>query len=585
MSNKFEKRNNAILILIVFASIVLFGVLYEKNRLAVETSAVEISNSLENWNLDNSTINGRPLIEDKGIYEEKPNSSIYDVYISVFPTKNENGETIDFSAFGKHSSRDHTYNPTLDCNIQIVNEDEKLDPLLSLDQKNATIRVRGNSSRGDTYKSYKVKLSNEAGSFLGQTNLNINKHSEDITKIATKLETDLLTKMDHILSYRTYFMRVWIRDASLPEEEQEFKYYGLYTEIEQPNKTYLEARGLSSNASMYKARDFSFALSDVLKDVDDPGYNVEEFETVLTIREADSHEKLIEMLTAVNDTTTDFKTVFETYFNEDNYLTWLAFNLLMGNNDIINHNFIIYSPENSKTWYFIPWDFDGTLRFGEYESSLMKLPDSLRGIQKLNQSVLHRRYLRMDGSIEKIENKMRELLESTVTRENVTAIVNAYKPVLEKTMMLSPDIELLDMPPNELLPYLDSLYDGILSNYEMFETSIQYPAPMYVSKPEKLENGALKFAWNPSYSYQGRPVTYNISIFTDYYMTQQVFDIKNIAETSYVKQDGLPSGTYYLKVTAVDSDGNEQLSMERFETMLTAVRGYNVNGLLEFVVE
>lgn len=584
MSNKFERRNNMILVLVVFACVVIFGVLYVKNRIPVEASA-EVSNSLEDWNLDVSSLNGRALREDKGIYDEKPDNTIYDVYLSVFPTKDENGDMIDFSAFAKHSSRDHTYNPTLDCNIQIVKEDEKLDPLLSLDQKNAIIRVRGNSSRGDTYKSYKVKLKDEAGSFFGQTNLNINKHSEDITKIATKLETDLLTQVDNILSYRTYFMRVWIRDASLPKEQQKFEYYGLYTEIEQPNKTYLEVRGLNSNASMYKARDFSFALSDVLKDVDDPGYNEEEFETVLTIREGNSHEKLIEMLTAVNDETADFKTVFDTYFNEDNYLTWLAFNLLMGNNDIINHNFIIYNPENSKTWYFVPWDFDGTLRFGEYESSLMKLPASLRGVQKLNQSVLHRRYLRLDGSIEKIEKKMQELLDTAITRERVTANINAYKPVLEKTMALHPDIELLDMPPNEFFPYLDSLYDGILSNYEMFETSIQYPAPMYVAKPETLENGALKIAWNPSYSYQGRPVTYNISIYTDFYMTQQIYSKNNIAETSFIKQDGLPAGTYYLKVTAVDSEGNEQLSMERFETMLTAVKGYNVNGLLEFTVE
>lgn len=583
--NKFEKRSSLILGSVVLVCIVIFGILYAKNAIPVEEPETVEKNSMSDWTVEKSLINGRTLVEDKGIYDETPNNNIYDVYISVFPTKDGKGDIIDFSAFSKHASRDHTYNPVLDCNIQIVNEDEKLDPLLALDQKNATIRVRGNSSRGDTYKSYKVKLDNEAGTFFGQTNLNINKHSEDVTKIATKLETDLLTKIDNILSYRTYFMRIWIRDASRPKEDQEFRYYGLYTEIEQPNKTYLEARGLSSNASMYKARDFSFSLSDVLRDVDDPKYNEEEFETVLTIREADDHKKLLEMLKAVNDETTDFRTVFETYFNEDNYLTWLAFNLLMGNNDIINHNFIIYSPENSNTWYFVPWDFDGTLRFGEYESSLMKLPPSLKGIQKLNQSVIHRRYLRLNGSIEKIENKMKELLDSSITRENVTANINAYKPVLEKTQMLYPDVELLDMAPDELLKYLDTLYDGILSNYEMFKVSAEYPAPMYVSKPEQQENGALKFAWNPSYSYQGRPITYNISVFADYQMTQKIFEQSNIAETTFTKTDGLPSGTYYLKVTAVDSVGNEQLSMERFETMLTAVKGYNVNGLLEFVVE
>ncbi len=581
--NKFERRNAVVLLAVVAAAIALFAFLYADTQVPVEAVPATPESALADWTLQDSAMNGVPLEEDKDIYEL--NTNIYDVYISVFPTKDENGQMLDFSAFDKHTSRDHTYNPVLNCNIQILEEGESLDPLMSLDQKNATIRVRGNSSRGDTYKSYKVKLDDEAETFFGQTNLNINKHSEDITKIATKLETDLLTQVDDIASYRTYFMRVWIRDTSLPQDQQSFEYYGLFTEIEQPNKTYLEARSLSSNAAMYKARDFSFMLSDVLKDVDDPGYNEEAFETVLTIREGNDHQKLLEMLEAVNDETTDFEQVFHQYFNEDNYLTWLAFNLLMGNNDIINHNFIIYSPENSQTWYFIPWDFDGTLRFGEYESSLMKLPTSLRGVQKLNQSVLHRRYLRLDGSLEKIEAKMQELLNETITRDRVTGLVNAYKPVLDKTLSLMPDVSLLDMAPSELLAYLDSLYDGIYANYLLFEESMEYPAPMYVAAPVKNSDNSIEFAWQASYSYQGRPITYNLRVYSDYNMQNLVFETANIADTRFVKQDGLAPGVYYLMVTAVDSEGHEQLSMERFETMLTDIKGYNVNGLLEFTVQ
>ena len=84
--------------------------------------------------------------------------------------------------------------------------------------------------------------------------------------------------------------------------------------------------------------------------MDDPAYSEEEFETVLSIREGSNHEKLLAMLADVNDTTRDFGEIFETYFDEDNYLTWLAFNLLMGNEDIINHNYIIYSPENISVY-------------------------------------------------------------------------------------------------------------------------------------------------------------------------------------------------------------------------------------------
>lgn len=563
--------------LVTAAAAVLFAVLYMGSRIPIEeVGKPGETSSLEEWDIAGSAANGIGLHEDKGIYEQ--DSDIYDVYISVFPTKNDEGEMIDLSAFALHSARDHSYNPVLNCNVQILSEGQKPDPLLDLDHKNATIRVRGNSSRGASYKSYKVKLEEEAGTFLGQKNLNINKHAGDVSKISTKLQTDLLAHMDDIASYRTYYMRLWIRDASLPEEEQEFVYYGLYTEIEQPNKTYLETRGLSSNAVMYKASDFSFALNDALRNVDDPAYSEEEFETVLSIREGSNHEKLLAMLADVNDTTRDFGEIFETYFDEDNYLTWLAFNLLMGNEDIINHNYIIYSPENALSWYFIPWDFDGALRFGEYRSSFSQ-PDSLRGIQTLNTGILHRRYFRLEGSIQKLDDKMQELLDTVITQERVDGLVDSYKPVLEKTMPLYPDIDLLDMSPAELIPYIDGMYDGILDNYEAFRRALEYPAPMFVSMPEVCSDGTIRFAWDASYSYQGRPVTYNVRVYEDPRMQDLVFEQTGIEQTEYISGQSLPEGTYYLKVTAVDSQGNEQFSLEH-------VDGDNLFafGLLEFEI-
>lgn len=563
--------------LVTAAAAVLFAALYMGSRIPIEEAGKSgETSSLEGWDIAGSAANGIGLHEDKGIYEQ--DSDIYDVYISVFPTKNDAGEMIDLSAFALHSARDHSYNPVLNCNVQILSEGQKPDPLLDLDHKNATIRVRGNSSRGASYKSYKVKLEEEAGTFLGQKNLNINKHAGDVSKISTKLQTDLLAHMDNIASYRTYYMRLWIRDASLPEEEQEFVYYGLYTEIEQPNKTYLETRGLSSNAVMYKASDFSFALNDALRNVDDPAYSEEEFETVLSIREGSNHEKLLAMLADVNDPARDFGEIFETYFDEDNYLTWLAFNLLMGNEDIINHNYIIYSPENALSWYFIPWDFDGALRFGEYRSSFSQ-PDSLRGIQTLNTGILHRRYFRLEGSIEKLDDKMRELLDTVVTQERVDGLIDSYKPVLEKTMPLYPDIDLLDMSPAELIPYIDGMYDGILDNYEAFRRALEYPAPMFVSMPEVRSDGTIRFAWDASYSYQGRPITYNVRVYEDPRMQDLVFEQTGIEQTECISAQSLPEGTYYLKVTAVDSQGNEQFSLEH-------VDGDNlfVFGLLEFEI-
>ena len=230
------------------------------------------------------------------------------------------------------------------------------------------------------------------------------------------------------------------------------------------------------------------------------------------------------------------------------------------------------------TWYFIPWDFDGALRFGEYRSTFSQ-PDSLRGIQTLNSGILHRRYFRLDGSLDKLESKMRELLSESITRELTESLIRSYKPVLEKTMALQPDIELLDMPPNELIPYVDGLYDGILSNYEAVFSAAKYPAPMFVAQPERYPDGSVRIAWEPSYSYQQRPVTYTIRVYGDYQMQNLLYEQSGISQTECFLE-GLGNGTYYLLVTATDSMGNEQLSMEHYES-----DGVYVFGLLEFTLK
>ncbi len=375
-------------------------------------------------------------------------------------------------------------------------------------------------------------------------------------------------------------MRVWIRDTSLPEDEQEYEYYGLFTHIEQPNKSFLEVRGLSSNCQMYKARNFGFSVTEAMKNVDDPDYSQDEFELELGIREGESHQKLIEMLEVLNDPTSNFEDVMDTYFNEDNYVTWLAFSLLMGADDILNHNFILYSPKNIKTWYFIPWDFDSNL---SPVSKRDHMPVSLRGGQKLNQVILHRRFFRVPGNLEKIQTRMKELMDNHLSEDDIKEVTQPYTDILEKTMMLEPDLSLLRFEPNELLPYIENFPTMIKENYSESLEAFEYPAPMFVSKPERTEDNKIRLSWDNSYSYQGRTITYNVIIANDYSMNNILFEERGIAKNEIYVELGLEPGTYYLKVTAEDSEGNEQLSLEHYE-FAGDIFIYE-SGVLEFTLE
>lgn len=185
----------------------------------------------------------------------------------------------------------------------------------------------------------------------------------------------------------------------------------------------------------------------------------------------------------------------------------------------------------------------------------------------------------MEGSIEKLDRKMKELLSESITREKVAELTESYKTVLEKTMWMQPDVDRLRMPPDELLSYVDGMYDGILDNYEAVRAALEYPAPMFVAAPERLANGDVKFAWEASYSYQGRPVKYHIRLYEDYHMQSLVYEQTDIEQTEWIMDKELENGVYYLQVTVTDNQGHEQFSLEHVENDEVFQE-----GLLEFVL-
>ena len=55
--------------------------------------------------------------------------------------------------------------------------------------------------------------------------------------------------------------------------------------------------------------------------------------------------------------------VIAKHFDRKNYVTWLAMNMVLDNRDTNSQNFLLYSPRNSATWTFVPWDYDAAWGF------------------------------------------------------------------------------------------------------------------------------------------------------------------------------------------------------------------------------
>ena len=94
----------------------------------------------------------------------------------------------------------------------------------------------------------------------------------------------------------------------------------------------------------------------------------------------------------------------------------------------------------------------------------------------------------------------------------------------------------------------------------------------------------MKFAWDPSFSYQGLPITYKIEVLDDTGKNAVVVQ-ENITDTSWILPEGLDPGKYFLRVSATDSEGHEQISLEYSAVQSEDGRAVNVHGLLAFVIE
>lgn len=155
----------------------------------------------------------------------------------------------------------------------------------------ATLEQRGQSTRLTTQKSYKIRLASTSPSWRGLEVLNLNKHPYDLTRVRNKLAFDLFTATPHLTSLRTAFISLKVDGAR----------FGLFTLVEEPNKSFLKAHALDPDGHLYKAKDFYFDRNpEALRTESDPAFNAAQFEAVLEIRGAGGHGKLIRMLEEVN---------------------------------------------------------------------------------------------------------------------------------------------------------------------------------------------------------------------------------------------------------------------------------------------
>ena len=499
------------------------------------------------------------LREDKSVYaEDDPDSVVY-FYVTVRYGSEARGTNHTFNEVNNAVRfADSTHVDTqvyADALVQVGDEYGPVPGMLGYGEtdSNATIRIRGNSSTLMPQKSYKLSLNDEAGLWRGQSNIALNKHAFDATRLRNKLYFDLAQNLSDVPSARTQFVRLFIRDET--SGATQFEDYGLFTQVEVPTKKYLANHGLDRAGYLYKVISFNYEPNDLIKNFDDPDFDLAAMDTVISCRGREDNTRLLEMIEAVNDTARDINEVIDAYFDRDNYMQWLAFNILMGNRDTTMQNYYLYSPLNGSKFYFIPWDGDASLM--RYESSIedgQPVADWEWGIANYWGVMLHKRFLRDAGNRADLEAVV-DQMHTWLNKETVDALAARYYETVSQYIYNMPDYLNLQHTRAEVEDILSRLGDEVEENYRDFKESLTDAMPFWMYEAEETGEDVV-LSWEPAYDFEGRAMTYNVEISRYPDMRQPLFSQSGLTATRLtLPENTLGDGEFYWRVRAIREDG------------------------------
>lgn len=429
---------------------------------------------------------------------------------------------------------------------------------------NATVQIRGQTSSQNAQKNYKIELKKNKGTWRGQRTINLNKHMTEGMRFRNKLAYDLIRGIPQMVGLRTQFVHLYVKDTT-EGSGGKFEDYGIYTQVEQLNKTALKSHGLDSNGQLYKINSFEFyRYEDIIKKEDDAGYDKTAFEKMLEIKGDSDHTKLIDMLTDLNDYSIGIEDVLKEHFDEENIVYWMAFQILMGNVDTQNRNVYLYSPLNSDTWYFIAWDNDGCLMRPEYELKNFSDQSSWeKGISNYWGNILFQRCLKSRSFREKLNDAILDLREY-LNKDMLTSKIEGYKNVLKPYLYSMPDAEYEPLTSEQYDQIASVIPDEIEKNYQLYLESLEVPMPFYIGVPS-IDGSKLKFNWDVSYDLDAEDITYSVEIARDYLFQDVIY--QNTTLTVPEAEMDLPeAGQYFVRVRATNTSGKTQDAFDYYVT-------------------
>ena len=535
-----------------------------------DTSKKQTEQQEEIEKAETQDINDVHLRDKDSLYENDDETSVVTMYLTVSQGNSSEGTDHTWKEINSYSAYDYDkmgvdrYQTA--ALLQVGDESGPQSGEVGYGENvpNATVQIRGQTSSRNSQKNYKIELKKNKGTWRGQRTINLNKHQTEGMRFRNKLSYDLLKGIPQLMSLRTQFVHLYVRDLT-EGDSSEFQDYGLYTQVEQLNKTGMKNHGMDSKGQLYKINSFEFfRYEDVIKKEDDPTYDQKAFEKLLEIKGDSDHTKLIQMLTDLNDYSIGIEDVLKEHFDEENIVYWMAFQILMGNVDTQNRNVYLYSPLNSDIWYFIAWDNDGCLMRPEYELRNFSDQNSWeKGISNYWGNILFQRCLKSRSFREKLNDAILELREY-LNKDMLTSKIESYKNVLKPYLYLMPDAEYEPLTSEQYDQIAASLPDEIEKNYQLYLESLETPMPFYIGVPT-IDGDKLKFNWDVSYDLDAEDITYSVEVAGDYLFRDVIYQNTTLIVPE-AEMDLPEAGQYFVRVRATNTSGKTQDAFDYYVT-------------------
>lgn len=507
-------------------------------------------------------LNGVHLRDNPELYTVYDDSGVVTMYLTVSRGNDSENTNHSWAQINHYSAYDYAAMGVsryqVNALLQVGDENGPLPGELGygVEAPNATVQIRGQSSSRNAQKNYKIELKKNKGSWRGQRTIALNKHMSEGLRFRNKMAYDLIKGIDQMMGLRTQFVHLYVKDLT-DSDTGAFVDYGLYTQVEQLNKTALKAHGLDSTGQLYKVNFFEFyRYEDAIKLTTDPTFDQAKFDSYLETKGSSDHSKLIEMLEKLNDESQPMEKLLETYFDVENIAYWMAFQLLTGNVDTQSRNMYLYSPQNSDTWYILDWDNDDMLRRKEHE--LIRFTDAEsweRGVSNYWGNVLFRRCLQTASYREALDTAVQEL-HDYLNADRIEEMTAHYRTITEQYIWQMPDMEHLPLTRTQYDMVAKALPEEIEENYQQYPEGYHYPMPFYIGTPS-LQNGVLQLSWDTSYDFDAEDISYTVELARDYQFRQMVYREEHVVLP--LTQTAAPAaGQYFIRVRATNASGYTQ---------------------------